>query len=231
MSLFTDTLLSSLEESGLEISSEQLAKCEKYYRLVTKANEQLNLTRILDEEQAAQQHFADAMQLFAAADLPQGSSVIDIGTGAGFPGVPLLILRPDLRLTLLDASVKKTDFVRGALETLGLEASVVCGRAEELAHTSAREGFDMAVSRAVASLPMLLELSVPLLRTGGLLTAWKGETFEQEIADSSSALRTLGCAIKVRHPVGRGALLVIKKQKPTQPIYPRRFSKIKTKPL
>lgn len=231
MSLFTDTLLSSLEDSGLVISAGQLAKCEQYYQLVIKANEQLNLTRIRGEAQAAQQHFADAMLLFAAADLPQGSSVIDIGTGAGFPGVPLLILRPDMRLTLLDASVKKTDFVRGALETLGLEANVVCGRAEELAHTPQRGHFDMAVSRAVASLPLLLELSVPLLRMGGLLAAFKGETFEQEISDSSSALNTLGCAIKARHPVGRGALLLIQKQKTTPNMYPRRFSKIKTKPL
>lgn len=231
MSLFTDTLVQSLEESGLTLSAEQILKCEQYYQLVTKANEQLNLTRITEQAQAAQQHFADAMRLFAVADLPEGSSVIDIGTGAGFPGVPLLIMRPDVRFSLLDASGKKTDFVRGALESLGLEASVVCGRAEDLAHGQKRGQFDMAVSRAVALLPMLLELCVPLLRTGGLLAVWKGETFEQDVTDATSALRTLGCSLNARQPVGRGALLLIEKQKPTPDMYPRRFSKIKSQPL
>lgn len=229
MSLFTDTLAGRLAGTGIELSPAQTAQCEQYYRRVCEANRRFNLTRITEPAQAAKQHFADAMRLCAVLDIPAGASVIDVGAGAGFPGVPLLILRPDIRLTLLDAAAKKTAFLRGALNETGLCADVVCGRAEDL--TELRGSFDLAVSRAVAPLPMLLELSVPLLRTGGVLAAWKGEAWAQELDNAAGALRVLGCAASSRHAVGRGALLLIEKEKPTPAGYPRRFSKIKSAPL
>jgi len=112
-----------------------------------------------------------------------------------------------------------------------VEAAVVCGRAEELARTKQRESFDVVVSRAVASLPMLLELCVPLLRTGGTLAAWKGETAGQELDGARHALSELGCVHTGTHAIGPGALLLITKQKPTPEKYPRRFAKIKSDPL
>ncbi|MFA5674928.1 MAG: 16S rRNA (guanine(527)-N(7))-methyltransferase RsmG [Christensenellales bacterium] len=229
MSVFISALAGRAKDLNIKLTAEQLEQCEKYYRLVTKANESLNLTRITDEEQAAERHYADAMIIANALYIKKGSAVIDIGTGAGFPGVPLLILRPDLHITLLDSSGKKTDFLRGALESLNFTADVVCGRAEEIARTSFRGSFDVALSRAVAPLAILLELSVPLLRVGGVLCAFKGESYKREIDDS--AFNALSCSLIKSVSAGRGTLLLIKKQKPTPDFYPRRYSKIKNSPL
>lgn len=231
MSVFTDSLENRLSELGIPYDAALPGKCEAYYRHVVAVNRHLNLTRITGEEEAAVQHFADAMLLARFLDIPEDGRVVDVGTGAGFPGVPLELLRPDIRITLMDASGKKTDFIRETLSHMGIDADVMCARAEEAARTSLRASFDVAVSRAVAALPMLLELTVPLLRTGGVLATWKGETAEDELAAASGALQKLGCAVKSRHPVGRGSLLLIEKQKPTPDTFPRRFSKIKSQPL
>ena len=231
MSLFTDTLGSRLAEMGIVYETDLLAQCEAYFRYVGIANRQLNLTRITGESEAAEQHFTDAMWLTRCYQMPAGCRVVDVGTGAGFPGVPLKLLRPDIHLTLMDASGKKTDFIRQTLDEMGVDANVLCARAEEAARTPLRGSFDLAVSRALAPLPVLLELCVPLLKPGGVVAAWKGETADEELSAASSALHVLGCAVVGAHPVGRGTLLVIEKQKPTPDSYPRRFSKIKSHPL
>ena len=231
MTLFKDTLIKKLQGLNLRYDEAVIENCAAYYGFVVDANKHQNLTRITDEAQAAEQHFADAMALCAAIELPQGGRIIDIGTGAGFPGVPLKLLRPDVDITLLDASGKKTDFLINTLAKMNVQADVICGRAEELGSGPLRESFDLAVSRAVAPMPMLLELALPLLKTGGTLAAWKGETFAQEMADAASAMETLACKQTGSFPVGRGAILLIQKQKPTPDAYPRRFSKIKSTPL
>ncbi len=231
MTLFEEALKTALNEAGIGCAAALLERCNTYYNHVLRANEHLNLTRITDEAQAAQQHFADAMRLARYTNLPQGCRVIDVGTGAGFPGVPLKLLRSDIDLTLLDASGKKMDFVRDTLESMGITAQVLCGRAEELTRAELRESFDVALSRAVAPLPMLLELCVPLLKIGGTLAAWKGESFAQELSEANGALDALGCKVAGVHPIGPGALLLIQKQKPTPEKYPRRFAKIKSDPL
>jgi len=231
MSVFEDALKAALTKANIPFDDALIPRCRAYFDAVITVNEHLNLTRITDEAQTAQAHFADAMLLTKYVDLPHGCRVIDVGTGAGFPGVPLKLLRPDIDMTLLDAAGKKTDFIQSALSTLGVEAGVVCGRVEELARTKLRESFDVAVSRAVAALPMLLELCVPLLRTGGTLAAWKGETAEQELSEARHALAELNCAHAGTHSIGPGALLIITKQKPTPEKYPRRFAKIKSDPL
>ncbi len=231
MSLFDDTLKTALTDAGIPADKALITRCHTYYTHVVRANEQLNLTRITDESQAAVQHFADAMRLVRFLELPRGCRVIDAGTGAGFPGVPIKLLRSDIDLTLLDASGKKTDFVRSALESMGVDAHVLCARAEELARGELRESFDLVLSRAVASLPILAELCVPLLKTGGTLAAWKGESFTQELSDAKNALAALCCDVAAVYPVGQGALLIIRKQKPTPEKYPRRFAKIKSDPL
>ncbi len=231
MILFKKTLAQKLESIGLKLNETVLDRCAAYYGHVLEANKHQNLTRITDEAQAAEQHFADAMALCRVIELPIGCRIIDMGTGAGFPGVPLKFLRGDIDLTLLDASGKKTEFIKNALADMNVQAHVICGRAEELGRQNLRESFDMVVSRAVASLPMLLELGVPLLRTGGTLAAWKGETFKQELKEAATAMQKLGCAETGRYTAGLGAILLIQKQKPTQEFYPRRFSKIKSSPL
>jgi 16S rRNA (guanine527-N7)-methyltransferase len=231
MSQFTEVLESHLALLGLPYEPSLPGKCEMYYLQVMEANRHLNLTRITGEAEAAVQHFADAMALVSWLKLPSGCSVLDIGTGAGFPGVPLKLLKPDIHLTLMDASGKKMDFVRQTLKDMNVDADVLCTRAEEAARTSLREHFDIVVSRAVAALPMLLELSVPLLKTGGTLATWKGETADEELAVASNALKTLGCVVTERRSIGRGALLLFEKQTPTPEGYPRRFSKIKSQPL
>ncbi len=231
MTLFMNTLAERLDSLGLKYDETVIEQCAAYYERVVEANKHQNLTRITDEAQAAEQHFADAMALCRATELPESCRLIDIGTGAGFPGVPLKLIRSDIDLCLLDASGKKTDFIKQALADMNVGATVICGRAEELARGDMRESFDVVVSRAVAPLPMLLELAVPLLKAGGALAAWKGETFEQEISEAASAMEELGCAESGRYTVGRGAILLIQKQKPTPDIYPRRFSKIKSNPL
>ncbi len=231
MTLFEQTLSEKLTLLGISHDAALLGRCNEYFEHVNEANQHLNLTRITDAAQAAEQHFADAMALCAVFDMPKGCRVIDIGTGAGFPGVPLKLLRNDIQLWLLDASGKKTDFIKKTRDVMSMAATVLCDRAEELAQTDLRGSFDVVVSRAVASLPMLLELSIPLLRIGGTLAAWKGESFEQELTAATSAMNTLGCILASQYPVGRGAILLIQKQKPTLNVYPRRFSKIKSQPL
>jgi 16S rRNA (guanine527-N7)-methyltransferase len=231
MSIFFDTLSRALERHGIRHTREQLSVCEEYFKFVASANEHMNLTRITDEEQAALRHFADAARLLEFYRLPEGCRVIDVGSGAGFPGIPLKILRPDIDLTLLDSSVKKTDFISASAASLNINVTVVCARAEEAAKTHIRGYFDAAVSRAVAPLGMLLELCVPFLRTGGTLAAWKGESYEEELSEARGALATLHCYETGSHFIDPGAIILIEKQKPTPDIYPRRFAKIKQKPL
>lgn len=229
MSIFAETLKQLIKQSGISCTGEAMALCEQYYKLVVDANKRTNLTRITSESQAAQMHFFGAIELLKYVELPQGAKVIDIGTGAGFPGVPLKIVRDDIDMTLLDSSGKKSEFVRQATKEIGLDAAVLSIRAEEAEEL--KETFDVALSRAVASLPMLVELCVPLVKVGGLFVAWKGEKFAQELVDASKAIAELGCVISATHNVGEGAIIVMQKNKPTPEIYPRRFAKIKSEPL
>ncbi len=231
MSIFSDTLKRSLDATGIDYGEEQITLCEEYYRLVVEANRHINLTRITGEEQAARQHFADSVRVLGFLDMPSGSRVIDIGAGAGFPGVPVKLLRPDLELTLLDSSGKKCDFIKTAAERLGVSVSVVAQRAEDAARCTLRESFDFVLSRAVAPLNILAELCVPFVRTGGVFAAWKGESYRQELSQAQSAIETLGCRVKETHFIDPGAIILIEKQKPTPDTYPRRFAKIKANPL
>lgn len=231
MSIFRDTLRHSLDDAGITYDADQITLCEEYYKLVFQANKLMNLTRITDEADAARQHFADAIKVLRFLILPPNSTVIDIGTGAGFPGMPVKIIRPDINLTLLDSSEKKTDFIKASAEKLGIYVNVLCARAEEAAQGEFRESFDACFSRAVASLNMLLELCTPFIRTGGTFAAWKGESSEQEISEAHNALDVLGCRITNTNFIGPGSIILIEKQKPLQTKYPRRFSKIKSSPL
>ena len=207
-----------------------------YADALVETNKVMNLTAIPEPAEFAKLHFLDSTALLTLAEF-RGRSVVDVGTGAGFPGLPLRIVEPSIRLTLLDALQKRIRFLQGVCDELGL-ADVACvhARAEEFA-AQHRESFDIAVSRAVAALPVLTELCLPLVRPGGVFLAMKAVDSDEEIQSARKAIETLGGALKeVRdYPIPgsevRHRLVVIEKRAPSPAKYPRPFAKIKKAPL
>jgi 16S rRNA (guanine(527)-N(7))-methyltransferase GidB len=200
----------------------------------------VNLTSITDPTEIAIKHFLDSLTFLGVSSFPEEGafSLIDIGTGAGFPGVPLIIVRPDIRLTLLDSLAKRLRFLEELLAKLGLQAQLVHGRAEDIAHQGAFRGrYTVATARAVASLPALLEISVPFLRPSGILIAAKGPLASEELGLASEALKTLGTSVvqvqEVALPQNQGerTLLTFKQHRLAPKQYPRAPRLIKDKPL
>jgi 16S rRNA (guanine527-N7)-methyltransferase len=215
---------------GLTLSTEQAAQFARYAELLVEWNARMNLTAITSAEGIAVRHFLDSLSVAPLLPAATGLRVIDVGTGAGFPGLPLRIVRPDLRLTLLEATGKKLLFLQAVCEALALEGvSFVHARAEEAGRMPGqREACDVALARAVARLPVLLEYMLPLVRVGGLAIALKGRTAEEEAADSQRALKALGGRLAGIHPVqlpdveDTHYLVVIEKIAPVRPLYPRK---------
>ena len=210
--------------AALGLPTEGVPSLLRYGHLLMETNKVMNLTAITDPADIAALHFRD-------------KTVVDVGTGAGFPGLPLKILEPTIHLTLLDSLGKRVQFLERVCQELGL-ADVACihGRAEEFA-AAHRESFDLAVSRAVAALPVLCELCLPLVRPGGKFLAMKSVDSDQELEAAKHAIETLGGAVsgvrdyeipgtEVRH-----RLILVKKVKKTPEKYPRMFAKIKKNPL
>lgn len=204
-------------------TEEQCDKFVAYYALLTEWNARMNLTAITAPEEVTKKHFADS--LAAMHLLPVGAEIADVGTGAGFPGVPLLIMRPDLRLTLVDSLQKRIGFLETVLKTLDLSATCVHARAEDFGQNPAyRASFDVVVSRAVAGLPVLLELTVPLLKVGGRSICYKGDAAE-ELAAARGALHLLHASASietVEADYGVRSLIVCTKNAPTPKQYPRK---------
>ncbi|MDD6604733.1 MAG: 16S rRNA (guanine(527)-N(7))-methyltransferase RsmG [Oscillospiraceae bacterium] len=208
----------------------------RYADLLVEKNKVMNLTAITEPADIAALHFLDSAALLTLADW-KGKTVADIGTGAGFPGLPLRIVDPSIRLTLLDAQNKRVEFLKEVCGELGL-ADVECvhARAEEFA-ADHREGFDLVTSRAVAALPLLCELCLPLVKVGGYFAAMKSVDADAELASAAHAIEVLGGAVdhvtdyaipgtEVHHRV-----IFIKKCRETGKKYPRAFAKIKKNPL
>ena len=209
-----------------------LDRFEIYHRLLSEWNEKMNLTAITDPVAVAEKHFADS--LAALPYLKPGMKVVDVGTGAGFPGVPLLIMEPGLELTLADSLQKRLTFLDALLKELGLKAALVHGRAEDLGQNKLyREQYDAALSRAVANLPVLLELTTPFVRVGGTAIAYKGDA-DQELESAKTAAFLLHVKLRgvdLASPLGRRCLIFADKIAPTPRSYPRKAGTPSKKPL
>lgn len=226
------------KKMGVPLTEKQVGQFMAYLTLLLEWNEKINLTAITEEREIVIKHFADSLSLAPAVG--EGAlSVIDVGTGAGFPGLPLKIARPEIRLTLLDSLQKRIGFLEEVTARLGLEnVSCVHSRAEDGGQAPEyREQFDLCVSRAVAALPVLLEYCLPFVKVGGYFVALKGPDAQRELAESHTALETLGGKMaELRNVEIPGSdlshtLIFIEKTAPTPPQYPRKAGKIGKKPL
>ena len=228
-------LASGLPQLERKLTDAQLDTFCAFGSALVEKNQVMNLTAITEPEQVARLHFLDCIALLGAANF-YGKTVIDVGCGAGFPGVPLKIAEPSIDLTLLDSLKKRMDWLASTLPELGIEAQCVAARAEEYA-LEHREQYDIAVSRAVARLTMLAELCLPLVRVGGHFVAMKSADSDEELSQAAHAIATLGGKVTRiwDYPVpGTDAVhraVVITKVKATPKPYPRRFAKIKQQPL
>jgi 16S rRNA (guanine527-N7)-methyltransferase len=220
------------KELRLGLSPAQLKQFESYYQEMIDWNQRLNLTAITDYEEVQLRHFLDSLTITLV--WPPGKNtalrIIDVGTGAGLPGIPLKIIFPAIKLTLLEATAKKADFLRHIVEKLGLaNVEVVVGRAEEVAHQPQyREGFDLVLSRAVAALPTLVELALPFGAVGGSFVAQKKGNIDEEIGRADRAISLLGGRLRelkrvdIAELADERYLVVIDKVSPTPGKYPRR---------
>lgn len=224
--------------AGFPLFDSQLTQFARYAELLVEWNQKMNLTAITEPNEIVTKHFVDS--LYGLGYLAAGDRLIDVGTGAGFPGIPLKIARPDLSLTLLDSLNKRLTFLNTVIEALSLpDAKTVHARAEEgaLKKSPLREQFDVAVSRAVAQLNSLSEYCLPYVKVGGTFLAYKGGNVEEECKNAKNAVKTLGGEIAdvVKYTIPTTdithALVVIKKIKQTSDIYPRQQGKITKKPL
>ena len=227
------TLLDGLQARGRVLDGQAADTLCAFGAALLEKNRVMNLTAITEPAAVAQLHFLDSLALLDIAPLA-GSSLIDIGCGAGFPGVPLKIAEPSIRLTLLDSLAKRMNWLAEVLPELGVQAEIVTTRAEEYA-AQRRERYDFAVSRAVARLNVLAELCLPFVRVGGQFLAMKGALAQEEVDEARRAIRTLGGQVKkiYEYPVADTThrVVVIQKIAPTPKQYPRAFAKIKKSPL
>ena len=233
MSVMYETLLAGLPELGLELTEKTAEKLCQFGEAVVKQNEVMNLTAITEPSQVAKLHLLDSLTVAKTVDL-KGKRVIDVGCGAGFPGVPVQIACPEAKVTLLDSLGKRMAWLEQILPQLGVNAQCVTARAEEYA-AKHRESYDYATSRAVARLNILLELTAPFVKVGGAVLAMKGAAAREELADAKNAISKLGLKLETiaDYPMDGTAhsVLVLRKIKPTPAQYPRRFAKIKQSPL
>ena len=232
-----DRMLQTLKEGlpvlGLDLPAETAETLCRFGQAVVKQNEVMILTAITEPDQVAKLHLLDSLSVLKCEDL-KGKTLIDVGCGAGFPGVPLAIACPEANITLLDSLGKRMTWLETVLPELGVKARCVTARAEE-AVASCRETYDFATSRAVARLNILLELTAPYVKVGGKVLAMKGAAAREELAEAGNAIKKLGLKLEeVKEFPMDGtthAVIVLRKVSPTPPQFPRRFAKIKQSPL
>lgn len=226
-------IISEFQKCNIQLSQDKADKLLKLYEFLVEYNQNVNLTAITDFEEVVVKHFIDSVLPFSMIDIKENSSFIDVGTGAGFPSIPLMIVRPDLKGTLLEALNKRCVFLEKACELTGVDPKVIHGRAEDYAKEK-REAFDFATARAVAAMPVLCEYCIPYIKTGGRFIALK--SVNEDETQCEKAVNVLGGKIaEIKdYTITNGdsrRLFIIDKVSQTPTKYPRNPSMIKKKPL
>lgn len=236
--MIKNLLQNYIKDYKITLKENQYEQFQKFFELLAEWNEKMNLTAITDESGVALKHFADSLSLLNFVDIPQNSSLADVGTGAGFPGVVLKIARPDIKLTLIDSLNKRLVFLGEVCAQLGIEAELIHSRAEDGARDEKlRESFDFVASRAVARMNVLSEYCLPYVKVGGAFCAMKGAQANEEFKESLNAINTLGGKLENKYFFelpengGERAIAVVRKVKNTPQKYPRQSGKIKAKAL
>lgn len=230
-----DYLKSEAIQFGIDLDEKQLDDFDKYAKMLVEKNKVMNLTAITEPDEIVLKHFVDSLAIFKFCEFPIGATVIDVGCGAGFPSIPMLIARPDLKFTMLDSLNKRLVFIDEVLSALNIKADTVHLRGEEGGRMALyREKFDFAVARAVAPLNVLAEYCVPFIKVNGLFVSLKGSKDETE--DAMNAVSILGAQIedKVSYKLSNGDarnIIMIKKISHTSTKYPRNSGKISKSPL
>lgn len=235
----TDRFLKSLEKLNIHLNEKQVYQFIKYYEMLIETNKVMNLTAITDFDEVIDKHFVDSLALIQAIDLNKELKVIDVGTGAGFPGVPLKIAFPELDILLLDSLNKRIHFLDQVISELGLEnIQTIHGRAEDFGKNPLyREKFDLCVSRAVANLSTLSEYCVPFVQVDGYFISYKSGKVQEELDASRHAVDILGGKVEkcLNYALAdtdmERSLVVIHKLKPTKKAYPRKAGKPSKEPL
>ncbi|HOV80147.1 MAG TPA: 16S rRNA (guanine(527)-N(7))-methyltransferase RsmG [Bacillota bacterium] len=239
MGILTETLARGAEELGIELTGEHLEKFEIYYKMMAEANKKINLTSFDDERGVAVKHFIDSLTCLKALEGENLASLADVGSGAGFPGIPLKICRPELHVALIESQFKKAEFLERVAGELGLKDVVVINARAEIAgrEERRREYYALAVARALAGLNVLAEYCLPLVRKGGYFLAMKGKNPEEEIARAQRSIEETGGrlerVVRLRLPLAGDErnLVLIKKIKNTPARYPRRTGIPQKRPL
>ena len=237
MFISEELLLKSLIQFNIVPSREQIEMFDKYACLLTEWNEKFNLTAIKNPDDIVIKHFADSLSILKYCNFPEKSKLIDVGTGAGFPGLPLIIMKRGISVTFLDSTGKKLRFIEEVLNELSLQGETVTGRAEEYGKDeNYREKYDFATARAVSELKTISELCIPFLKKDGLFIAMKGSGASEEIENSAKATEILGGKIERREnfeipSCGERNLIFIRKISQTPTKYPRNYSQIIKHPL
>ncbi|MGU9539945.1 16S rRNA (guanine(527)-N(7))-methyltransferase RsmG [Clostridium tepidum] len=236
---FFNILQMSCNDVNLDFNDKKYNQFIKYKNLIQEWNKKINLTAIVEDEEIIKKHFIDCIKIFKASPIKEAKSLIDIGTGAGFPGIPIKILRDDIKITLLDSLQKRINFLNIVIGDLKLQ-DIQClhGRAEDYAQeTEHRQNYDIAVSRAVANLAVLSEFCIPFVKKGGYFVAMKGPSVEDEITVAKKSIEILGGKIEdiikidIEDTDLKHNLVIIKKVKETGKKYPRKPGIIKKNPL
>lgn len=237
MTTFKDTIQHGAQIMGIDITDAMLEQFAWYSTFLIEENNKFNLTTIIDPMEVAEKHFLDSLLIAENIKELSGFKMIDIGSGAGFPGLPIKIYRPDIKMVLLETVGKKANFINQVVANLHLpEAQAVHARAEDLARKQ-REQYDVAISRAVAEMRVLVEYALPFVKIGGFFIAYKGSVIDEELKQAQKAIQLLGGAVaeikKIKLPISNDprTLISIRKIKATPDKYPRRAGLPKKKPL
>lgn len=232
-----DAFIEELKKISVELSEKQLEQFRIYYEMLVEKNKVMNLTGITEWDEVLEKHFLDSISLIRVCNLRRNISIMDMGTGAGFPGIPLKIAFPEVQVTLADSLNKRVLFLQEVIDVLGLEnIEAVHGRAEDLARDKKyREQYDLSVSRAVANLSTLTEYCLPFVKSGGQFVSYKSGEIDEEVAGAKSAVFLLGGRVKevVKFELGESgrSFVVIDKVKGTPKTYPRKAGTPSKKPL